>query len=496
MRFLAAAAWIATFGLWAVGHLVGSPDVGIALVLAALGNLMPTVLALHRRHDDGARMVMGTLPALIPGLYVFVLQGHPWQIDAHMYFFVALTGLAVLCDWKPVAIGAVLIAAHHSLLHFFAPHWVFNGNENLGRIVIHAVAVVAQLLLLSFIIHHLRAFMKRQHDAQIASAAQAERAEEEKVVIEAALAAARNAEQREAAERQKREQAEQLAAENRRTEMHLLADSFQASVAHAVTTVGSAASDLEQSAHSLNELAKSTSMRTSETAAAASQSSVLAQELAHYVGNFRKSITAIATTVDEQAKLSEAAQGVSLSGHERVKQLGERTITIGEFIDSIRSIASRTNMLALNASIEAARCGEAGHAFAVVASEVKQLAGRSTDATQEILALAHSMTSGADAVRGALDDINQMVANLAQAANAIKIEVAHQRDAAAQIERTAQNTADSASTIASDVGIVAHAAGDTENLSGRVSSAASDLSQTAQGLLAATDHFVRQLKTG
>lgn len=93
---------------------------------------------------------------------------------------------------------------------------------------------------------------------------------------------------------------------------------------------------------------------------------------------------------------------VKVSG-ERIKQLGEQSKAIGEIIQVIDDIAEQTNLLALNAAIEAARAGEHGKGFAVVADEVRKLAERSGKATKEIANLITSIQNETDQAVTAMD---------------------------------------------------------------------------------------------
>lgn len=111
-------------------------------------------------------------------------------------------------------------------------------------------------------------------------------------------------------------------------------------------------------------------------------------------------------SLDMMSKARSSIQSLSddvVQAQEAVQKLEADTENVGTVIDVIRGIAEQTNLLALNAAIEAARAGEQGRGFAVVADEVRTLAGRTQDSTQQINEIIENLKQGVDATVSAME---------------------------------------------------------------------------------------------
>ena len=501
IRLLVICSWIVT-ALLVLASITYRIEGSVAMIaIAVLANLLPTIIVIRRRTDLPALLSIGTLAVIDPALLVYAMHGFVWQMDMHMYFFVALAALTVLYDWRPILLASILIALHHLLLEAVEPGWVFTGSGNIGRVLIHALAVMLQFAVLCYVTRQLRSLLNSQTGSRLEAITARDQAEASmiqargaQVEAENALTAAAAAEQRTSYERDRRRFAEREAADMRRNELLALASQFESSVHGVVNSVGAAAEQLVSSAQSLNDLATDSGRQTSSVATTASEASRAARAVAGSVGELSRSIADIAMRVEQQAELSTQARSNSATGDTAVQALQGRTSDIAGFTTRIQAIASRTNLLALNATIEAARAGDAGRGFAVVATEVKTLAGQAAKATAEINELIGAAHDSTRVVTVSLRDVSDAVGELADAAAAIRQSIGEQRASAEWIERNAIETATGADEMADRIGKIALVANEAGSLSDQVRGSAGELLESAVALRSATRIFVERLQ--
>lgn len=143
--------------------------------------------------------------------------------------------------------------------------------------------------------------------------------------------------------------------------------------------------ELDQVATAMNEM----SITVSEVAQNANNAAEAARSADHEAQLGREVVAGAISGINELASEVERTTGV-------IHQVKESSTSIGSILDVIRGIADQTNLLALNAAIEAARAGEQGRGFAVVADEVRTLASKTQHSTQEIQDMIERLQSGAE----------------------------------------------------------------------------------------------------
>ena len=480
--------WTSTMALLLLALLFDFRNELIPVALSAAINLVPTFYALRERYDAAAGTAFGIMAAAHPALLLFMLQGHPWQLEAHMFFFVGLAALTLVCEWRPIAVAVGVTVAQQLLFSWFAPEWVFFGSGEFLRVMFHALGLSMVLGVLGPMMVHMGKLFVEQAEARSISEGLAASAQQ-------ALNQVRTAQLEVEEEREKRVEMERRGmADARRDELMALASAFEGSVANVVQSVAAAAEQMAQAASNMHRFAHDAGEQSAEAARDAESASQNALRVSAGVSDLSKSLLSIAANASQQAQLGEAARGASKTGEEAIRMLAERTQNIETFVGLIQGVASQTNMLALNATIESARAGEAGRGFGVVAAEVKALANKAHEASGQINQLVSDIDSGAAEAETVIGQVSRAMGELATAAEKMRGAIGDQSNVASLIEQGAVDSAAGADQISKRISEVARAAGEAVKLSDEVHASAAGLTQIAKGLRSATDTFLSQLR--
>ena len=259
---------------------------------------------------------------------------------------------------------------------------------------------------------------------------------------------------------------------------------------------GAIADSINYAIDALRNLVSAINDTTQQVSSAAQQSQATAMHLAEASDHQAQQITGASTAINEMAisiegvsnnaaeLANEAQKSVAIAGKgadavqrtingmdtireqiqetsKRIKRLGESSQEIGDIVELINDIAEQTNILALNAAIQAAMAGEAGRGFAVVADEVQRLAERSADATRQIDALVNAIQSDTNEAVSSMEESTAGVVNgakLAQDAGAALEEIetvsSHLAELITTISESARQQASAATNISDTMNVI------------------------------------------
>ena len=201
----------------------------------------------------------------------------------------------------------------------------------------------------------------------------------------------------------------------------------------------------------LLELGESLETLTTQLTLQASDTSEGAQTAAAAVEQMSASVQEIANSATQAVTVAREAVTAASTASDRVAQLDLSSQEIGVVVKLITSIAEQTNLLALNATIEAARAGEAGKGFAVVASEVKELARETADATQRITQMIGTLQDDSSHVTTALTAITDLIHQISDAQTSIAGAVEEQSATTNEISRSVNDVAQTAEATTHDI---------------------------------------------
>jgi methyl-accepting chemotaxis protein len=254
---------------------------------------------------------------------------------------------------------------------------------------------------------------------------------------------------------------------------------------------------LEDHAGRMSSASDVLAARSADAQRRAGMSAESTERVSGHVDLVASSMDGIARTLTSAAEDAERTSAVAVTARSIVEAarsdavaLSEAARTIEQVVALIEDVAGQTNLLALNATIEAARAGEMGRGFGVVAQEVKQLAARTSQATDDVRARLQGITAASsrigERVAALVDSIEQVTGVASAIAQSMRMQDATSQAITANTSRTAADVREVATTVKD----VAAMIGEAKTAADLVTKVSTDLSQQAADLRAVVERFI------
>jgi len=292
-------------------------------------------------------------------------------------------------------------------------------------------------------------------------------------------------------EQQRREEEEK---EQERLRLHNLISAFEKTIVMVLDNLNAADRTMKQAALEVKNTSEITKTESEAVASSAVQASSNVETVAISAEELASSILEISRQVAHSNEVSTDAVNAANQTSGKIKVLEANVARIGEVVALINDIADQTNLLALNATIEAARAGDAGKGFAIVASEVKNLASQTAKATEEISFQISEVQTSTQGAVDAINSISAVIQTISEISSSISTAVEQQGAATSEIARNVEEASKGTQNVSASITDVLHAAEKSDGAANSIEQASQSLSTQTKELQSKVSTFLKDVQ--
>lgn len=277
-------------------------------------------------------------------------------------------------------------------------------------------------------------------------------------------------------------------------------NTFAADMSSVSVRMSAGADEVSEKSESVATSAEEMSVNINTMASSAEEISVNVQSISSTAEQMSRNMNSVASSVEKMgaainhisenardgARVSVDAKKMAETATSTMNNLEDAVKQIGEVIEIIGKIADKTNLLALNARIEAASAGESGKGFAVVANEIKELSDQSGRASRDVVGRIEGVQESTGYAIAAIGDVSHIINTISDSVETISEAVEHQRQATHEISTSVSQTDTGTSHIAAAISEIARGvidmsrnAGEAAMVTNEVAANIQHVSQTA-----------------